>query len=52
MVEAYLTTTTGPIVATDQTSVTFQTNLVRPRRHMRSHSPVPSAPPQYAAAGQ
>jgi hypothetical protein len=45
MAEAYVTTTTDRIVATDQTSATFQANLVRPQRHMRSHIPVPSALP-------
>jgi hypothetical protein len=45
MAEAYVTTTTDPIVATDQTSETFHANLVRPQPHMRSHSPVPSALP-------
>jgi hypothetical protein len=52
MAEEYVTTTTDPIVTTDQTSETFQANLVHPQRHMRSHSPVPSALPQYAAAGE
>jgi hypothetical protein len=52
MGEAYVATTTDPIVATDQTSETFQANLVRPRRHMRSHIPARSALPQYAAAGE
>jgi hypothetical protein len=52
MAEAFVTTTTDPIVATDQTSETFQAILVRPQRYMHSHSPVPSALPQYAAVGE
>jgi hypothetical protein len=38
--EAYVTTTTDPVVATDQTSEIFRASLVRPQRHMRSYSPV------------
>jgi hypothetical protein len=52
MAEAYVAKTADPIVATDQTSETFQANLVRPRRHMRSHIPARSVLPQYAAAGE
>jgi hypothetical protein len=52
MAEAYVAKTADPIVATDQTSETFQASLDRPRRHMRSHSPARSVLPQYAAAGE